>query len=355
MAVDILAIATALPEHSVSQERAITHASELVCSSQRQERVLMELYRRTEIKSRSSILAGEAFCQDAKPFFTVDAFPGPGTRERMTRYMLEAPLLAARAVEEALRVAAILPQQVTHLITVSCTGFFAPGVDAALIERLGISRSVNRINIGFMGCHGAINALKTANDIARGDSNSCILICAVEICTLHFQYAWNSNNMLANSLFSDGAGAAVVVPDSGASAMYGGSYIIPQSGDAMTWNVGNTGFEMVLSPRVPELITQNLEPWLSSWLQRIDLRIEDVKGWAVHPGGPRILDAVQSSLSLPDRSLEASRAVLSNYGNMSSPSVFFVFNELCKQEIHFPCLFLAFGPGLAVEALLWCK
>ncbi len=355
MSIRIMGIGTAVPEYSVTQERALAHARSLICSTERQERVIAELYKRTEINTRSSVLAGEVYDHQA-PFFNVSDSGGPSTAERMRRYQLEAPALAVVAAARALESSAVLPEQITHLVTVSCTGFAAPGFDIALIKRLCLPPGVTRTNVGFMGCHGLINALKLAKDMAAANSCARVLVCAAELCSLHFQYSWCSDNLVANSLFSDGAGALVVAANEGQWVIEStGSYVVPESEDAMTWRIGDNGFLMSLSAQVPEHICRHLPPWLEGWLTAQSRKLTDIRGWAVHPGGPRILDAVESCLALSTEALCASREVLACYGNMSSPTVLFVFQKLLAHRENFPCLFLGFGPGLSMEALMVVK
>ncbi|MCH8822727.1 MAG: type III polyketide synthase [Planctomycetes bacterium] len=297
---------------------------------------------------------------------------GPTTHSRMQRYKTEALNLASCAVKRAFDESNVRPDDITQLITVSCTGFAAPGVDVGLIERFGLLPTVQRTNIGFMGCHGAINALHVANAFASAEPKSRILICCVELCSLHMQYGPETDKLIANALFSDGAAAVIGHGNDSARnqrsswhVVASGSCLIPDSRDDMTWSIGDHGYEMKLSPRVPHLIGKHLGPWLVDWLDAQGLSIDDIGAWAVHPGGPKVLDAVADALDLPDKSLQHSRAVLAEYGNMSSATVLFILDSLCKSRVGTikcansspishpsPCIMLAFGPGLVVEAAL---
>jgi len=274
----------------------------------------------------------------------------------MASYEAEAPPLAEVAARRALEDASTSVDSITHLVTVSCTGFFSPGLDAALIDALELPRTVHRTHVGFMGCHGALNGLRVAASQA-GEPEARILLCAVELCSLHFAYGWDSEMLVANTLFADGAAAVVGVPvqngeTSGWNVQAQGTFLMPNSGDAMSWRIGDHGFRMTLSAEVPELIRTNLGGWLGGWLQQQGLALEDVGSWAVHPGGPRILDAVEDAVALENGALDVSRGVLRGHGNMSSPTVLFVLERLRKADAPLPCVTLAFGPGLVVEALL---
>jgi predicted naringenin-chalcone synthase len=282
---------------------------------------------------------------------------GPATEERMRRYAEDVVPLAATAARAALADAALSASAITHLVTVSCTGFVSPGVDLGLIDRLGLSREIRRCHVGFMGCHGALNGLETAAALAAKDPRSAILMCAAELCTLHFQYQWSSDNVIANSLFADGAAAVIAAAGQNVRSdvwrvLAHGSLVVPETANAMTWRIGNHGFTMTLSQQMPRLIEEHLPRWLPAWLGRHDLTIRDVASWIVHPGGPRILDAVENCLGLPAGALLTSREVLSRFGNMSSPTVLFILELLRKRRASRPCVMLAFGPGLCIEAAL---
>lgn len=275
----------------------------------------------------------------------------------MRRYADEVVPLAAEAARAALADARLSASAITHLATVSCTGFVAPGIDLGLIDQLELSRETRRCHIGFMGCHGALNGLETAAALAAKDPHATILMCAAELCTLHFQYQWSADNVLANSLFADGAAAIIAAAGSNILSdiwrvTAHGSFVIPGTANAMTWRIGNHGFTMTLSSQTPRLIAEHLPAWLPAWLSRHGLSVHDVPSWIVHPGGPRILDAVEDSLGLPADALVISREVLSRFGNMSSPTVLFILEVLRKSRAARPCVMLAFGPGLSIEAAL---
>jgi predicted naringenin-chalcone synthase len=280
---------------------------------------------------------------------------GPSTNERMQWYADHAPPLAFRASGDALERAELPARDVTHLVTVSCTGFMAPGIDLQLIRRLGLPGTVERVHVGFMGCHGALNGLRVARGLVAADPGARVLLCAVELCSLHFCTFWDANRSVGNAIFGDGAAALVAAASSGEgdwTVSACGSCVIPDSEDAMGWVIGDHGFEMFLSPRVPELIEKQLRPWLTGWLARQGLKLEQIGSWAIHPGGPRILTSVEQALSLDRSATEVSRQVLSECGNMSSPTVLFILDRLRKADARRPCVALGFGPGLVAEAAL---
>jgi predicted naringenin-chalcone synthase len=290
---------------------------------------------------------------------------GPTTGQRMDFYRAGAPPLALAASTKALAHAGLDATTITHLVTVSCTGFFAPGIDVALIEGLGLPRTVERTHVGFMGCHGAINGLQAADAIIRARPASRVLLCAVELCSLHYCFEWEPSRAVGNAVFADGAAALVIEAGPPAAAEGAevaasrwqiaatGSCLIPNSTDDMTWRIGDRGFEMYLSPAVPGVIKEHLRPWLEAWLAEQGVTIESVGSWAVHPGGPRILSAVEEALGLPRSATATSREILATCGNMSSPTVLFIIDRLQAAGSPRPCVALGFGPGLTAEAALF--
>lgn len=369
MTLSIEGIGTALPDHRLTQEEAVELHATFCRIDDRKARTLRALYRRSGIVTRHSVLleGSEGALADRQRFYPPaedDDDPGPATALRMAMYESLAPPLAVAAAKRALENGAVRPKDVTHLVTVSCTGFVSPGVDAAIIEDLGLPRDTERTHVGFMGCHGALNGLRVADSFAAGDARVVPLVCAVELCSLHFSYGWDPDMMVANALFSDGAAAAVGRGGgAGAGSERGdgsgswrvsgtGTFLMSDSEEAMTWRIGDHGFRMTLSARVPELIEANLRSWIVEWLGEQGLAFDDVRSWAIHPGGPRILSSAERTLGLTKGATAASREILSECGNMSSATVLFILDRMRRQRAPRPCVALAFGPGLAVEATL---
>lgn len=365
MSLQLEAIGTAVPTHFIEQTDAADVAWTLCASPHAAQQVLERLYHRSGVKTRHSVVLHAS--TNGKPAEQAFYHPaagqddaGPSTAERMHCYEESATRLAESAADTALAKAQTEAREVTHLVTVSCTGFQAPGVDIALVRELGLSPAVARTHIGFMGCHAALNALRVAKAFTDANPDACVLVCAVELCSLHYQYGWKMDQLISNALFSDGA-AAVVARGcarraSGASGRWrlrgSASAVLPETIDAMSWRVGDHGFEMSLSAKVPELIRDNLRPWLEQWLCGFGLSIGEIASWAIHPGGPRILAACGQACGLTDEHLQPSFDVLADYGNMSSPTILFILERLQWQGAPGPCVALAFGPGLTIEAAL---
>ena len=361
MSLRILGLGTAVPQYAVNQNESTILSEWVNADSPERAALIQRIQRRSQVKRRRSVLLinerGETI-QERLPFYGVK---DPSTNERMQKYRIHASSLAINACQLALEETSIAPNSITHLITVCCTGFHAPGVDFDLIETLELNPSVQRTQIGFMGCHAAMNALRVAHAFVEADPDAIVLVCAVELCSLHLQYGWEPEQVVANTLFADGAAALVA---SGTTKKWmnktkksltlwgSGSTVIPNTRDLMHWQIGDHGFSMGLSPKVPDAIAKTLKPWLSDWLLKYGLDQNIIQNWAIHPGGPRILQACAEALELQEDQLATSRFILSEYGNMSSATVLFVLHHMQQQECIGPTLALAFGPGLCAEVAL---
>ncbi len=355
-------LGTAVPERSIPQAEAEARAATISGFSSDQQRKLRVLYRTSGVSTRHSVLLeqgtkAEPIRQSFYPPRVSETDGGPTTATRMQRYVAAAPDLAEQAARAALAEANLAPTSIGHLVTVSCTGFGAPSFDLDLIERLGLDRGVSRTHVGFMGCHGALNGLRVARSLAGTEPGTAVLVAAVELCSLHHYYGWHPERLVANALFADGAAAIVGLAqtssDPGAwRLLASGSQVIPNTTELMSWHVGDHGFAMTLSAQVPEVIETALRPWMEQWLARAGTSLPAIRSWAVHPGGPRILTSVQTALGLPPEALAPSRAILATHGNMSSPTVLFILDQLRQANAPRPCVALGFGPGLAIEAAL---
>jgi predicted naringenin-chalcone synthase len=294
--------------------------------------------------------------------------PTPTTFSRNQKYEIYAPKLALQAAQQAIAETENLrAQDITHLIVVSCTGFSAPGIDIHLIKQLGLSYTISRTMIGFMGCHAAFNGLRTAHAICQSDRMAKVLLVCVELCSLHFQVADTLENTIINAIFSDGAAAAILTtrPFSEAEGKLaytdGLSLLIDNTEELMNWTIGDTGFLMGLSPKVPDVVVGALPNYLQTFLSQYHLTPEDLDFWAIHPGGRRIIEKIQSACELSDRMVADSYEILRRYGNMSSPTILFILKQiLAKHQVDTETPFqngiaLAFGPGLSIEGCLFQK
>ena len=354
MPAHLRSIATALPEERMPRA-AWAAIADRITPPEVDRAVLARLADRSGIDERGCAAAGAGAAFYPDP----GQAPPPGTAERMALWSRTARSLAVRAASEALARAGIDASRITHVITASCTGFESPGIDAHLIETLGLPRTCRRLNVGFMGCHAAVNALAAARDSVLADAGATALVCCAEVSSAHFHRSSRLDQLVANTLFADGAAAAVVsaepapadAPPAGTILATHG-VLIPDSADEMRWDVGNHGFEMTLGARVPDILREHVGAWVRGALGEHGIDLADVGGWAIHPGGPRVIDAVAQALQLPEAATNASRAVLRSCGNMSSATLLAILGRLADARTPRPWVGLAFGPGLAGEMLV---
>jgi predicted naringenin-chalcone synthase len=275
-----------------------------------------------------------------------------GTGARMERYVTEALPLGKQAVAGALDAAGLPPGEVGLFAVVTCTGYATPGLDIRLASDLGMPRGLQRLLIGHMGCYAALPGLGAISDFVTARSRPAVLLCC-ELTSLHVQPAQRDmEQVVAHALFSDAAAAVVVEPAAGRGRRMAAmvARTDPSTADHMTWDVTDLGFRMGLSPRVPDVLARHVGEVVEELLDGAGLRSEDVAGWAVHPGGPRILDVVRDELGLSEVQMAASRRVLAEHGNCSSATVLLVLDELA--DVDGPIVAMAFGPGLTLYAVL---
>jgi len=275
-----------------------------------------------------------------------------GTGARMARYVQEALPLGKQAVAGALDAAGLAPGDVGLFAVATCTGYATPGLDIRLASDLGMPAGLQRLLIGHMGCYAAIPGLAAVGDFVAARSRPAVLLCC-ELTSLHVQPAQRDlEQVVAHALFSDAAAAIVVEPGAGRGRRLAGvvARTDASTSDLMTWDVTDLGFRMGLSPRVPGVLSKHVGEVVDELLAGAGLRVEDVAGWAVHPGGPRIIDVVRDELGLAEEQVAASRRVLSEHGNCSSATVLLVLQEMA--DVDGPVVAMAFGPGLTLYAAL---
>jgi predicted naringenin-chalcone synthase len=277
---------------------------------------------------------------------------GWGTGARMERYLQEALPLGKQAVAGALDDAGLAPGDVGLFAVATCTGYSTPGLDIRLASDLGMPPGLQRLLVGHMGCYAAIPGLAAVSDFVAARSRPAVLLCC-ELTSLHVQPAQaDLEQVVAHALFSDAAAAVVVEPGDRRGRRVAGvvARTDPSTADHMTWDVTDLGFRMGLSPRVPDVLSRHVGDVVEELLGGAGLRIEDVAGWAVHPGGPRIIDVVRDELGLSEASVATSRRVLAEHGNCSSATVLLVLEEMA--DVDGPVVAMAFGPGLTLYAAL---
>ncbi|KAA9325029.1 type III polyketide synthase [Adhaeribacter soli] len=359
----LCAVGTANPDHKIPQMQASGFMADVLQFDAAEARKLAALYRVSGIENRYTVLEDYTRGNGSFEFFpnTADLEPFPQVAPRMQVYREQALPLSLKAIQNCLESNESLDlQQVTHLVTVSCTGMYAPGLDIEIIESLSLPTTIERTSVNFMGCYAAFNALKLANTICRSQPEANVLVVCTELCSLHFQKSKEHDHLVSNALFGDGAAAAWVsgkAPKGVSLAFEAFHCELMSSGKKdMAWHIGNFGFEMTLSAYIPDLIKKGIRQLSVNLLSRLNLDLPDIKWFAIHPGGRKILEAIEQELGIGRAENRFSYAVLRDYGNMSSATVLFVIKEVMKslgpENDGERVLSFAFGPGLTMESML---
>ena len=328
---------------------------QVYCVSDVDRRKLRFLYQQCGIKQRYSVIPDYSKQLNEWKFYpqSENLEPFPSLEQRMTVYNKQAPRLSVDAIRDCLNHKHD-HKNITHLITVSCTGMSAPGLDLQIVEMMELNKNIFRTSINFMGCYAAIHAMKLADVICKAESNAQVLIVCTELCTLHFQREATMDNIASSLLFGDGSAAALIVSDNykdeGLTLDGFYSEVIPKGKRDMAWELSSTGFLMTLSGYIPDLIEEDFGGIVEKALLKQGVSIEHISDWCIHPGGKRILESIHKSLHFTNGQLQASYHVLEEVGNLSSATILFVMKKKMDEEKKIDKLFgAAFGPGLTVE------
>ncbi|MEP1035503.1 type III polyketide synthase [Ekhidna sp.] len=349
-------IGTALPPNLTDQNQIADFMVSHLRLDEKEEKKLRVLYRASGIKQRYSVLRDFSENLNGQSFFKEDvAFPS--AKPRMLIYQHHAINLAKEACQQAMSASSIKSEEISHLIAVSCTGMYAPGLDIELVDKLGLKTSTQRTSINFMGCYAAFNAMKVSQNIIEANSNAKVLIVCVELCSIHLQEKKDDENLLANAIFGDGAAAMIVSSQPSERSLEMQNFysdLALDARDEMGWYIGDHGFEMHLSSKVPDVIKEGIGELTNSLLEKIQLKISDIEFFAIHPGGKRILDVIEEKLQITKDQNSNAREILRTHGNMSSPTVLFVIKSildgLTSADDQKHLLSFAFGPGLTLES-----
>lgn len=327
-----------------------------------EKRKLKFLYHQSAIETRYSVLSDYSLPAKDWQFYpaTENLEPFPDLELRMEWYSKTAPTLSVKAVEECID-HKINKDEITHLITVSCTGMSAPGLDLQIMEIMDLPKNIFRTSVNFMGCYAAIHGMKLADAFCKSDKNAKVLVVCTELCTLHFQNKITPDNIAASLLFGDGSAAILITHDDndlwGLRMKNFYSEVGFNGKEHMSWQLSSSGFLMKLSGYVPDLIEQDFNHLLENALQNANTDRNDISHWCIHPGGKRILACIEKCTSITHDDLEYSSQVLNDYGNMSSPTILFVLKEIIdslekKAKKTINIFGAAFGPGLTMETFI---
>lgn len=358
----IVSIATAVPQYKHEQENILTFMQNVYAMNEVDKRKMKFLYHQSRINTRYSVLPDYGLPANDWVFYpaTENLEPFPDLELRMKWFNKAAPKLSVESIEKCIQ-DKIKKEEITHLITVTCTGLSAPGLDLQVMEAMELPTHISRTSVNFMGCYAAIHALKLADAFCNADSNAKVVIVCTELCTLHFQKENSLDNIAASLLFGDGAAAVLVTHDDdnhdGLRINDFYSEVAFKGKKDMSWQLSSSGFLMTLSGYIPDLIEEDFKCLTENALQHADYKKEDITHWCIHPGGKKILTAIENSITIPAEALKHSYNVLKDYGNMSSPTILFVLQEIMKEldsseTKKANILGAAFGPGLTLETFI---
>jgi predicted naringenin-chalcone synthase len=357
----ILSLACVTPKAKFSQKNIANTFDKSLKLGYSTSKKLQAIFEHSKIETRHSVISDYENDFLSGEFFGSD-FPKvlPCTHERNKVYIKEAPKLCLKACKKAINAWGLPASHITHVISVSCTGMYAPGLEFGLIKDLELNPNIERLGINFMGCFGAFKGLSIAKALAKENPENRILLVCTELCSLHFQADVSLETFVANALFADGAAASIIgcKPQDDETSLFeiekNSSYALKDTEDHMSWEIANTGMLMKLSAKVPQMIEQHIIPFVKGLLGK-NLSFESCE-WAIHPGGKTIVENIEKSCNLNPAQTRASWKTLHNFGNMSSATFLFVLHEISQSKNDFkPVVGLGFGPGLSIEGILLRK
>jgi predicted naringenin-chalcone synthase len=357
----LIDIATASPPYNVVQRFAADELKKRMGGTPAISRMIDMAANQSGIDQRFIVIS-DGDEKSTEKFFTKNGNHfSPDTKTRMIEYEKWSTSLVNKAVKDLSKKNEIDFSSIDRLITISCTGFFAPGLDYELIKEFNISPSVKRTNIGFMGCAAALVGINSVWEAMKQNGSENVLMIAVELCSIHLQTEPTRDNIVSNMIFADGAAAAFfsnrnISDRRSLEIQFAESFLFENSAKFMGWKIGNNGFEMMLSSELPQIILNSAAPKVKEILMQKKVDISQIKYWALHPGGRAILDSLQNGLDLSDEQLIPSRKVLREFGNLSSVSILFVLKNIIENESlkkNDYCCAIAFGPGLTMELILF--
>ena len=355
----ITSIATSLPLFSHTQDELYAFADAVYSKDETDSRKLKFLYHQSGIDKRYSVVPDYSAAMAERVFFpaTNDLEPFPGIESRLEYYNKEALPLSIVAIEKCIK-NKIDTRDITHLITVSCTGMSAPGLDLDLIESMDLPTNIVRTSVNFMGCYAAIHAMKLADAFCKSTPNANVVVVCTELCTLHFQKELSIDNITASLLFADGCAAMLFQNNSKEKGIIINNFYSDVSFKGrkdMAWQISAKGFLMTLTGFVPDLIKEDFEGLMTKALVAADKTKDDITHWCIHPGGKKILDTIVKSVEIEKDALHYSYDILRDYGNMSSATIVFVLQKILnelkekKDSTEANIFGAAFGPGLTME------
>jgi predicted naringenin-chalcone synthase len=354
----IHSIGTALPAYKHLQKDLFEFAAPIHCTDELEKRKLRFVYRQSGIESKYSVLPDFSAADASENIFATNDEKIPSIEERMALYNEHALALSVAAIEDCIK-DKIDKKDITHLLTVSCTGLSAPGLDLLVMEQMGLPKNIMRTSVNFMGCYAAIHAMKIADAFCKSSPSANVVVVCTELCTLHFQEDKSEDNVMSTLLFGDGSAAMLLSSATDGKGLHIQNFyseVLEAGKNEMAWQLSSRGFLMKLSGLIPNLIQQDFLALTENALKGSKLSVADIDQWCIHPGGRKIIDSIANSLSLTKEHFQDAYDVLKEFGNMSSPTVLFVlkriFEKMQQQETGQNIFGAAFGPGLTMETFL---
>ena len=354
----IIDIQTSVPEFKHSQESLMNFYQNSTDDENIKRKIRM-VASKAAITNRYSVLNDFSVEPENFTFFPKNKYllPEPNINERMALFKEHACALSIEAIKK-IKEFDTIKDSITHIITVTCTGLSAPGLDIEIIRELQLNKTIQRSSINFMGCNAAILALKSAHAICNSNTDANVLVVCTELSTIHFQKDYSDNYILSSALFGDGCAAMIVSSNKLKTSSYPAieiksfhSTLLHDGVDEMAWHISDKGFIINLTSYVSQLINGSIKEMLES----IGVKSNEIDYWAVHPGGKKILDDFREALDLSFDKLKQSYDVLNDFGNMSSPTVLFVLKQVIESnkatKIGEKIFTAAFGPGLSIETM----
>lgn len=359
----IVSIATGVPPYKHRQENICSFADTIYCANGTESRKMKFLYHHSGIATRYSVIPDYSTAAAGRQFYekTIDLEPFPNLEKRMKYYADNAGMLSVNTIKNCIN-GKIESKDITHLITVSCTGMSAPGLDLEIMEAMDLRPDIFRTSVNFMGCYAAIHALKIADAICINSKDANVVIVCTELCTLHFQKENSIDNITSTLLFADGCAAALVqhneTINQGFTLKKFYSKVDFKGKKDMSWKLSSNGFLMSLSGYVPSLVKEDFNSLVEKTLRNASISKVDISHWCIHPGGKTILEAIEKSAGISKEQLHYSYNILKDYGNMSSPTILFVLEKIMRElqnnqtEKEAVVFGAAFGPGLTMETFI---
>jgi len=358
----IISIATGVPAYKHEQSNIFNFADTIYSKNETDSRKLKFLYRNSGINTRYSVIPDYSSTEADRRFYATskDLEPFPCLEKRMEWFAANAAKLSIKTITDCIK-GKIKASEITHLITVSCTGMSAPGLDLEIMEAMELAPNIFRTSINFMGCYAAIHALKLADALCNTHVDANVIVVCTEFCTLHFQKENSIDNITSTLLFADGCAAVLIKNNTstikGMQIKNFFSDVAFKGKKDMSWQLSSKGFLMTLTGYVPDLVKEDFGKLLNKALNDAGIEKEAVTHWCIHPGGKKILEVIEHSAGLKENDLQYSYNILKDYGNMSSPTVLFVLHKILSvlenENASKATIFgAAFGPGLTMETFI---